>query len=425
MKFNLFILMLLLVGCQPESLQPLNSETLEISPDIDISRPSVEHDQFFFTFDEDQVDQIHTSRGVNFQITDPIPMLRLNEDSMTVKKMKIRGNSAANVRRKSFNVDTEEYLIFEETENRSMTESKDFRLLAMPFDKCYIENRIGFSLLQKAALFPLAFKYVEVLFNGETNGTYLLIENPNDYFLDKNDYSILIRRGYDGYVDSYKYDEENWDGFVAQDYLDAFDQIYIRIKNYEGAELFTQINDVLDLRQYMRKIAFDYLIQNGDYTDEIYLYDQPGDDKIQFQVMAWDLDDLFMHQPHEIGNSWSTGKRFGDRNYATIEDVINEIGEKLIFSIEDDLDYTIAKDPYLYAIYLEELEAMMELITPGDIRSEFEKIAVALESFFADEHIFTQSSHDISYCNPQNLRDQIEEKKTLLINRRQEILGQL
>ena len=416
MKIPYYFLIVLFIGCQTDPIQD--------PPDPPDPNMPVTYDQFFFTLSNDQLNWVFESRDTTYELTDPVPKLQFNEDSLKVKKMKVRGNSASRVRRKSFNVDTKEFISFEQIHNTGITESKDFRLLAMSADLCYIENRIGFGLLQQAEIFPLFFKYVEVFLNDETNGVYFLIENPNDYFLDKNDHAILMRRAYYGNIDSYKY-EDNGDGFVVQDYFDAFNAIYIRIKNYQGTELFDQLDEVLNVRQYMQKIAFDYLIKNGDYTDEIYLYDEPGDDKIRYHVIPWDLDDIFADLPHEIGNTWSVGNAFGNRYYETTEDVINDVGEKMIFSIEDDLDYVIAKDPYLYSIYLEELEKLMELITADDIRLEFDRIEQELMRFFEDSEIVDQTNHDADSCDPQKLMEEISDKESFLINRRQNILDQL
>lgn len=415
-----FFFILLLFSCQTE---PVDDPTDPMDDPTD-PNTSPSHDQFAFTMTSEQLAWVFESRDTTYELEDPTPSLLFNADSVEVKKMKIRGTSASRVRRKSFNVDTEEFISFQHVDKVNYTESKDFRLLAMAADLCYIENRIGFGLLHQAELFPLFFKYVEVILNEETNGVYFLIENPNDYFLDKNDHAVLIRRAYYGNIDSYKYDD-NGDGFSEQDYVDAFNQIYIRIKNYEGEELYNQLDEVLNVRQYMQKIGYDYLLKNGDYTDEIYLYDEPGDDKIQFNVIPWDLDDLFAELPHEIGNSWSTGNAFGDRYYATTEDVIEDVGEKLIFSIEDDLDYIIAKDPYLYSIYLEELEKLMNLITEDAIRQAFTSIEQELKSFFDVPEIVDQSQHDTDACDPQKLIEEINDKESFLINRRQDIIDKL
>jgi len=421
MKIHYYLLILLFVSCQSDPVDdPMNpSEQDPSDPEV-----PVVHDQFFFTVSNNQLDWIFESRDTTYELTDPIPALRFNEDTVTVKKMKIRGTSASRVRRKSFNVDTEELLSFSQDHMSGSTESKDFRLLAMSQDLCYIENRIGFGLLRQIQSFPLFFKYVEVLLNEETNGLYLLIENPNDYFLDKNDHAILIRRDYYGNIDSYKF-EDNGDGFTVQNYIAAFNAIYGHIKNYEGEELYAQLDEVLNVRQYMQKIAFDFLIQNGDYTDEIYLYDEPGDDDIRYHVIPWDLDDLFADLPHEIGNAWSVGNAFGNRYYDSVQDVIDDVGEKLIFSIEDDLDYIIAKDSFLYSIYLEELEKLMDLITEDAIRLEFDRIEQELMSFFANDDIVAQTSHDWDPCDPQTLINEINDKEAFLINRRQFILDQL
>lgn len=425
MKYSFYLLIIfLIIGCGDDMTVTPTDPSNPTDPDPADPEISIAHDQFFFTVSDDQLEWIYESRDTTYDLTDPTPLLRFNEDSLEVKKMKIRGTSASRVRRKSFNVDTEEFISFEQNSNSTITESKDFRLLAMSSDLCYIENRIGFGLLRRAQRFPLFFKYAEVLLNEETNGVYFLIENPNDYYLDKNDHAILVRRAYYGKIDSYKY-EDNGDGFAEQDYVDAFDAIYDLIHDYQGAELFEELEEVLNMRQYMQKIAFDYLIKNGDYTDEIYLYDEPGDGKIQYNVIPWDLDDIFADLPHEIGNTWSTGNGFGNRYYATTQDVINDVGEKLIFSIEDDLDYIIAKDPYLYAIYLEELEKLMNLITEDDIRQEFDIIEQELVSFFEDSDIVDQTIHDIEPCDPMMLMEELNDKESLLINRRQNIIDQL
>lgn len=384
----------------------------------------VTHDQFYFKVSEEQLNFLYDSRDTTYPLENPVPTLRFDEEEVAVKKMKTRGNSASRVRRKSFNVDTEEPMSFVQSDGMGSTESEDFRLLAMSEDLCYIENRIGFGLLKRADLFPLFFKYVEVLLNESSNGVYFLIENPNDYFLDKNDYAFLMRRFYYGKIDTYKY-KNNGDGFVEEDYVNTFLEIYKRIENYTGEELFLQLDEVLDVRQYMQKIAYDYLIKNGDYTDEIYMYDEPGDDKIRLKVLPWDLDDIFSELPHEIGTDWGNGNIFGYRKYDSVQDVIDDVGEKLLFSIEDDLDYVIAKDPYMYAIYLEEIEKLVNIITAEDIRQEFAQIGEEIQRFFEHKAIVDQTSHDIDFCDPAKLREELNDKANLLINRRQGILDQL
>ena len=416
MKYSFYLLIFLVMACQPDPV-------VSPPPPDENPEPVITHDQFFFTLTDDQLNWVYESRDTTYELIDPIPSFRQNVDSIEVKKMKTRGTSASRVRRKSFNLDTEDFISFVNDSNGSSTESNDMRLLAMSSDLCYIENRIGFGLLKEIQSFPLFFKYVEVLLNEETNGVYFLIENPNDYYLDKNGHAILIRRAYYGNIDSYKF-EDNGDGFLIEDYIAAFNAIYAHIQNYEGEELYEKLDEVLNVRQYMQKIAFDYLIKNGDYTDEIYFFDQPGDEGIRFNVIPWDLDDIFAELPHEIGNSWSVGNAFGNRFYATVQDVIDDVGEKLIFSIEDDLDYSIAKDEYLYSVYLEELEKLMNQISEDVISKEFDRIENELKGFFEIAEIEDQTSHDIEACDRDKLLEEIQDKESFLLNRRQTILDQ-
>ena len=85
-------------------------------------------------------------------------------------------------------------------------------------------------------------------------------------------------------------------------------------------------------------------------------------DKEIFGVFPWDLDDIFADQPHEIGNPWALGTIFGPREYSSMDDIIADVGSKLLFSIEDDLDYKIAKDSFLYQQYLKTLRIVIEKI---------------------------------------------------------------
>ena len=412
MRFIYFLIIIVLLGCRGSGIF-----------DPPVTKP-VSHSQLYFEFTDQQLDWVYNSRDTTYEIVNPVPKFEFEGSSIELQKMKVRGNSSANVRRKSFNVDTREKITFPEANPSDFTGSNDFRLVALHADRCYIENRMAYGLLKKAEIYPLYFNYVEVLLNQQTNGVYFFIENPNDYYLDKQNHAILLRRGYFGKVDSYKY-SPNGDGFTEQEYLDVFNSIYSGLKDTQGEALFNQLDQLLDLRQYMQKIAFDYLIKNGDYTDEIYLYDTPGDGVIRFGVIPWDLDDLFAEKPHEIGNSYFTGNDVADRSYYSIDDVLADVGEKMIFSIEDDLDYIIAKDPYLYSVYLEELETLMNLITEKDIVEVFDTIEQKLESFFEYPKIAEQTSHDNNICDAQLLIEEINDKKMFLINRRQYILDRL
>ena len=53
----------------------------------------------------------------------------------------------------------------------------------------------------------------------------------------------------------------------------------------------------IDLDIYMKWLAFNFFIRNGDYTDEVYFYMDPATGK--YRIIPWDYDDIFASGPHE------------------------------------------------------------------------------------------------------------------------------
>ncbi len=145
-----------------------------------------------------------------------------------------------------------------------------------------------------------------------------------------------------------------------EEYESRFNEIYTNLPLYHGMELYEVTAQRIYLEHYFRKMGIDCLLQNGDYTDEIYLYAMIHKGNIRYNLIPWDYDDLFKEIPHEVGVSWGTGTIFGNRSYTSTQDITEEIGEKLIFSIEDDLDYAIAKDSFMNVCYENTLREMTD-----------------------------------------------------------------
>jgi len=125
----------------------------------------------------------------------------------------------------------------------------------------------------------------------------------------------------------------------------------------------------------MKWLAFNYFVRNGDYTDEVYFYVSPG--KGKFRVIPWDYDDIFSVAPHE---GYEKSREF--------------TGGKLIFSVEDPLDKKIISDPYLYKMYLVQLESVLKELSPDVLKSTFEKTYSELYPYYANQEIISQSKYD-------------------------------
>jgi len=142
-------------------------------------------------------------------------------------------------------------------------------------------------------------------------------------------------------------------------------------------------------------------------------------------VFPWDYDDIFSDQPHEIGNPWAPGTVFGRREYYTMNDVIADVGFRILYSIEEDLDYLIAKDSYLYQEYLKTLESVIEKIDPAAIDRIFDYTNEQIGAFYENDSIIEQSKYDVDETNYALFVSNLAEKRQMLKDRRAWILEEL
>jgi len=189
--------------------------------------------------------------------------------------------------------------------------------------------------------------------------------------------------------------------------------------------LYEALSQRINMQQYFRKMGIDYLLMNGDYTDEVFLYSMVQQDTIRYQLIPWDYDDIFTSLPHEVGRTWGTGKLFGTRVYDSHQDVLDEIGDKLIFSIEDDMDYVIARDSFMYARYEEEISNLFAELAPQIFEDLFSQIKGELTPFYNDKDVVAQSQFDRDPSSRSLWETNMREKQILLEERFNSMLKQL
>jgi spore coat protein H len=147
------------------------------------------------------------------------------------------------------------------------------------------------------------------------------------------------------------------------------------LNKYKGEELYNAISTWLDADEYMKWLAFNFFVRNGDYTDEVYFYVDPDSQK--FHIIPWDYDDLFSMAPHE---GYQESRKL--------------IGDKLFFSTEDILDRKIVTDPFLYKMYLFQFKKLMNELSPDVLKSIFEKTYAELYPYYSNDEIISQSKYD-------------------------------
>ena len=405
--FLFFIPILFLQGCQKENYNAIDPEK----------------EVFNFIVTDSQREYINASRGEQYEITDPIPELHFAGDSYTIDRFEIRGDGSLNFTRKSFGVNMDRKITLFNPEEQPERKYEEFKLLAMVYDYTYIENSTAVGLFKVVDLWPVYSFFTEVRLNNHTQGLYHFIEDPFEYFIEQKNASFVVRRGYNHVIKACSASPDNQQNLER--YIARFRRIYSNLPLYSGRQMYDTLSSYIDMEQYFTKLSIDMLIKNGDYTDEIIFYTKIKNGKELLGIFPWDYDDIFPNQPHEIGNPWAPGTVFGKRQYNSMDDVIADVGPKLLYSIEDDLDYKISKDSFLYQEYLKTLQSVIEKIDLTAIDRVFDYTNEHIGAFYSNDPIIEQSKYDVDETNYGLFVSNLAEKRQMLKDRRNWILGEL
>lgn len=286
-----------------------------------------------------------------------------NDIPLSVRSCKVRGHSTLYFKRKSLSISLEEPLVWDQGQIRKLA------LNSLSMDQHYYRNRLSFLLMEKAGIFPLQSAYAELRINHKSAGLYLAVQKPED-FIRALESPLLTRREYEG-----RYTVEYSDGDDTRSQMKRLRGIPKLTKQYAGQQLYDSLNAVFSLDNYFKWLAFNYLIKNGDYTDELFLYLTLNDDR--FDIIPWDYDDIFNSQPHD---------GFDQRNKV--------LDHKLLFSAEALLDVVIDSDDYLYLKFLQSFHELLDILTPEIIKAGFEQVYVELYPYFCDQELIAQSASD-------------------------------
>ena len=386
-----------------------------------ITVPAYQNNVFVFELPDTNVERILESREEKLYFSSRC-LMKYGNVPFEVDRLNTRGASALNFQRKGFAVNLTNAIPFIQHDVQTKAFEK-FKLIAMVFDYTYIENRLSHIMLNKLNLWPLYSFYTELMLNDLHQGLYLFIEDPDEYLFENKSANVVIRRDYRGNISELmvsglgKYNENT--------YRESFKNIYKTLSLYKGEQLYQKLSEQMNIDNYMRKMAFDMLVENGDNTDEIFFYGIETKSGIYFDILPWDYDDIFAGKPHEVGRSWAIGNIFGERVYTSHDEVLNELQGRLIFTIEDDIEYAIAFDDYLYARYLENLKWVLNVFDTKTIEASFAQVYVELAPFYNKPIISEQSVFDVNATNKELFESNYTEKLDFLKERRQWINQQI
>jgi spore coat protein H len=278
-----------------------------------------------------------------------------------------------NFKRKSFSVKLNNKIDI--TKNGTIYKFKKFNLISLSMDHNYYRNKVAFDLMSHINFFNLFYTYTEVIVNDKTQGIYLMLQKPKNYAFKKEKTNVMLRRDYQHEIKKTYYAGD--DTTMKSKCEKAFLSIYYEIIQKEDQSYFEELSEVLDVEQYFTWMAFNYLIGNRDYTDEVFFYNKAGGDSIKFGIIPWDYDDIFMESPHE-------GAFFRYLNF----------GDKLAFSSEDALDYKLISNEFTYTKYLKTLKDVIEEISESVLKDVFELTYQELYPYYCREDIMKMSKVD-------------------------------
>jgi spore coat protein H len=309
--------------------------------------------------------------------------LIINGDTISPKEINTRGQTSLYFKRKSYNFKLKSDAIFCHKEQKEPLHK--FIVLGLTMDKCYTHNRLAFEMMKSVGLFDLFYTFCDLRINGKSEGINMVIERPEDWAMIKKNSPLVLRRGYDHKIEKIKSDKKSEKSEIKL-YQNSFNQIYRSLNKYEGEELYKQLSQWIDMDNYMKWIAFNFFVRNGDYSDEVFFYVDPETRK--FKIIPWDYDDIFAINPHE-GT---------DKSKKTI-------GNKMIFSSEDLLDVKIANDPYIYDIYLNTFRELLNNLTSDVLKQAFENTYSELFPYYSNNEIIINSQYDLyKNANLQTLK---------------------
>lgn len=339
----------------------------------------------------------------------------INNTPLDLKKVKLVGATTLKYRRKSYKVSLKEPYHIEY--EGAYLPIDNFRLLSLSMDPYYFHMFVSYSLMKEIGLFDLYFTFVELKINKETQGIYLLIEEPDHYALKRMKSGFILRRDF-RFTNTYpnhsknelEFESSRTDNtFADGEYLQSFRSIYTCLNTNKEKDLYESLNKHLNVNMYMKWMGINYLLSNGDYSDEIYFYSKLNNNSINFEIIPWDYDDIFRLPPHE---GW---------DYRHIK-----IGNKLIYSIEDSLDLKIANDDYLYSKYLNNLHLILDSIDEQTIKKVFNEANIALSPYIKSENIRSMSRYDKTKINSYDeFIDHLNASCSFLIERRNTINNRL
>lgn len=329
-----------------------------------------------------------------------------------------RGQSSLKFPRKNFSVKA---LKEEDGEKKKIKigdiKSKNVTMSASPADLLFIKNSIGYSLLKAIGIHSLKTQFAEVKLNGESQGLYMVTENQADNLMKSQDADIVIRRRYNDALEVKEAKKDLSEADILK-YQATLKSVHKSIREMRGEHLIATLEKNLNLKNYLKWLAFNYIVKNGDYTDEVYFYGKKNAaGEIYFDISPWDMDDSFSDKMH-----LSSIPTFP--NYHQTENS----QKQLIYNYESRIDRKVAGDEKLLRMYFQAMDEVVNTLSQNDVLFNIQQnILGDLAPYIQDADIQANGLLDAvaTRHKPSDIEDNVKIKMAKVKLRMQEIKEEL
>ena len=365
------------------------------APDLaPVSVPYVVRDAHLtweMVLDQDQLNFVRNSndKGTRLHIG-----TRLNGRDAPGATINLRGKGTLVCPRRSFTVRFDRPVQIQDSPPLD-----DVVLIALCEDPLVIRSRISLEMLSKIGIFPSWTTYVELQYGGGTRGVYMLIERPRNAIARQfPENTRVLRRMNDHDVEIDEPDE----AFIAdrEAFLASYSTLYTLRSQFQGEALLAELQRRMMYDQYLLWLAYNSVMADGDYIDELYVYDRgPPADRVGaeatfYGIMPWDQDEIFRncHTPAPIN-------------------------EPLLNCAESSLDGLVRSQPPIRALYVRQLrELMAGPLEPGTMEVVVARAAAELAVYLARPGV--AAMHTVANMPPPDGATSRDEFMRLLRERR-------
>jgi len=243
----------------------------------------------------------------------------------------------------------------------------EFYLISLCKDDRYFNQVFANRLLKEMHQFPLGGRYVRLKVNGSNLGVYYLLEHVKEKLLVEHvDLSALVRRRFDPHdkPEDIKYPDDAEGIAKAQS---AYDMVAEIALGDAPETLVESLEERIDMTRYLRWLAFNTFMRNGDTIDEAFFFASQEAGSPYFRHMGWDADDLFSDCHH-----------FSE--YALVDP------HELIYCAEGNLDKALLRSTALYDRYVSTLEELLLTeLSPEYLQAVMDDIEVDLWSVLTND----------------------------------------